>query len=117
MREVEQRAPRDKTLSLVAWKEQFLLHGRRPVVHFGHARWRGGLEQEAADAAAWLAMDPADRIALVDDRVYKMCFRQTNAVDVGFAHGQRWRLVSGMPDPECVARGHPETARVYEPPS
>ncbi|HET9447899.1 MAG TPA: hypothetical protein VFO35_16660, partial [Steroidobacteraceae bacterium] len=47
---IEQAADPRRELGLVAFKEQYLLHARRPIVHFGHARWREE-EQEWADAA------------------------------------------------------------------
>ena len=56
---VERHADAAAELGLVGFKEQYLLQAHRPLVHFGHARWREG-DQEAADAALWLSKDPLD---------------------------------------------------------
>lgn len=115
MHRVEALAARDKTLGLLAYKEQYLLHARRPVVNFGHARWRD-FAQEAADAAAWLALDPEGRVLLLDRRARELCFAATPAREVGFANRVQWFLVSGAPAPQCVARGRLSAARSYAPP-
>jgi hypothetical protein len=88
---------------------------RRPSYNFGHARWRER-EAEAADAAAWLAERPG-RALLVDQRARDTCFSQAEAIDLGRANRQRWYLVSGSPDPDCVRRGDRAVARLYLPPN
>ncbi len=42
MKEVQSLVPQDTELGLLAYKEQFLLYLNRPIVNFGHARWRKG---------------------------------------------------------------------------
>jgi len=36
-------------------------------------------------------------------------------VDLGFANGKSWTLVTGTPDASCVARGDLSRARFYVP--
>lgn len=112
---VESRAAGVEQLGVVAYKEQYLLYITRPWWNFGHARWRE-IEQEAADAAAWLAAD-GKRVLLVDDRVRGMCFSKATAESVGAANRQEWYLVAGMPDAECVARGNIGAAIRYANPT
>lgn len=115
MNRVQSLAPEDKELGLISYKEQYLLHLARPATNFGHSRWRE-FDQEAADAAAWLAVAPERRVLLVDQRARKLCFADANAVEVGMANRIRWALVSGRPAHECIARGKLDAARVYVPP-
>jgi hypothetical protein len=116
MRQVERLAPPGKELGLLAYKEQYLLHAQRPVVTFGHARWRE-LDQEAADAAAWAAEDSAHRIVLVDSKARALCFATTTTRAVGMANRAEWFLVSGPAAPECIARGRVNAARLNKPPA
>lgn len=102
-----------RELGFVAYKEQYLLYLTRPVTNFGHARWRE-VEQEAADAAAWLAASP-ERALMVDQRVRDICFAGANAREIGTANRQQWLLVSGSPDPACVAKGRLAAALAYTP--
>jgi 4-amino-4-deoxy-L-arabinose transferase-like glycosyltransferase len=104
-----------RELGLIGSKEQYLLELRRPSVNFGHARWRER-EQEAADAAAWLAAAP-NRGLVVDDRPLQSCFSRATVVDLGRASRLRWFLVTGQPDAACVAAGDPSRARWYAPPN
>jgi 4-amino-4-deoxy-L-arabinose transferase-like glycosyltransferase len=101
-------------LALVGAKEQYLLELDRPTFNFGHARWREW-QLEAADAAAWLAQD-ARRAVLMNRRTMDLCFSGASAVELGRANRQHWFLVSGKPDPGCVASGDPSRARLYTPP-
>lgn len=110
--------PRDLTLGLVAYKEQFLLHLDRPVVNFGHRRWREG-HQEAYDAAAWLVADPG-RMLLLPQSLRSPCFAGTAAVSVeraGRTAREDWLLVRGRPLLACVRRGDPRRAIAYSPPA
>jgi 4-amino-4-deoxy-L-arabinose transferase-like glycosyltransferase len=111
---VERTADPTHELGLVAYKEQYLLNARRPIVHFGHARWREA-DQEAADAALWLS-SRADRQLLVSERVRALCFGQAEAQALGRADRIDWYIVRGHADPGCVARGKPDVARSYVPP-
>jgi 4-amino-4-deoxy-L-arabinose transferase-like glycosyltransferase len=114
MERVEQASAGFPELGLASAKEQYLLELRRPSFNFGHARWRER-EVEAADAAAWLAERPG-RALLVEKRSREACFSQAAAVDLGRANRQRWYLVSGTPDSDCVRRGDRGRARLYVPP-
>jgi len=115
MERVEQASTGFPELGLVSAKEQYLLELRRPSFNFGHARWRER-EVESADAAAWLAARPG-RALLVEKRSREACFSQADAVDLGRANRQRWYLVSGTPNSDCVRRGDRSTARLYVPPN
>jgi hypothetical protein len=112
---VEQASAGFAELALVGAKEQYLLELRRPSFNFGHARWRER-ESEAADAAAWLAEDPA-RALVMDKRVRELCFKDARAVDLGKANRQHWFLVTGVPDAKCAASGDRSRARLYTPPN
>jgi 4-amino-4-deoxy-L-arabinose transferase-like glycosyltransferase len=111
---VEQASAGVAELALVGAKEQYLLQLDRPTFNFGHARWREW-QEEATDAAAWLAQDPR-RAVLMNRRTMELCFRTASAVDLGRANQQYWFLVSGRPDPACAASGDPSSARLYAPP-
>jgi 4-amino-4-deoxy-L-arabinose transferase-like glycosyltransferase len=115
MERVEQASTGFPELGLVSAKEQYLLELRRPSVNFGHARWRER-DSEAADAAAWLVAHPG-RALLVEKRTRELCFADADAVDLGRANRQRWFLVSGLPNPDCVRRGDRSSARLYVPPN
>jgi 4-amino-4-deoxy-L-arabinose transferase-like glycosyltransferase len=115
MSRVERASAGFSELGLVGAREQYLLQLRRPSVNFGHARWREW-EQEAADAAVWLASGP-DRGLLVPARVREACFGRARAVDIGRANREQWYLVSGEADPACVARGDPSRALQHFPPA
>jgi 4-amino-4-deoxy-L-arabinose transferase-like glycosyltransferase len=110
-RVVERRTAGVKEVGIVAFKEQYLLQLRRPITHFGHARWREA-EQEAADAAAWLARRPG-RLLIVNERTRLQCFAQAQLEPLGRANRDDWFLVRGPGSPACVARGQPQRARNY----
>jgi len=114
VRQVEQRAEAfapGRELGFVAYKEQYLLYLTRPIVNFGHARWREA-GQEAADAAAWMAQDPS-RVLLVDETVRQQCFAGAEAQSVATANRLTWSLVTGGADPDCVKKGQLVAARTY----
>jgi 4-amino-4-deoxy-L-arabinose transferase-like glycosyltransferase len=113
MQRVEQATAEIPELGLVGAKEQYLLQLRRPSVNFGHARWREK-EDEAADAAVWLAARPG-RALLLDGKARQACFSGAQARELGRANRQDWFLVSGKPDAACLARGNVSSARLYEP--
>lgn len=98
-------------LGFVAYTEQYLLYSTRPIVNFGHSRWREG-DQEAFDAAVWMAADPT-RLLLVDDRVRTRCFPSAHARAVAVANRKHWSLITGAANPECVHRGKLRAARTY----
>ncbi|MGD9597642.1 MAG: ArnT family glycosyltransferase [Steroidobacteraceae bacterium] len=107
-RQVLAAVPRNHELGLVAYKEQFLLYLDRPTVNFGHRRWRRD-EDEAADAARWLAAAP-NRALLVPDTMLAPCFNGALVRPAGRSAGEAWSLVSGTPAAACIARG--DAARV-----
>jgi len=115
MERLEEASAGFAELGLASFKEQYLLELRRPSFNFGHARWRER-EVEAADAAAWLAERPG-RALLVEKRAREACFSKAEALDLGRANRQRWYLVWGEPDADCVARGDLTRARLYLPPN
>ena len=114
MQQVLARVPAGSELGLVAYKEQFLLHVDRPIVNFGHRRWREEGD-EAADAARWLGSAP-DRVLLVPDALLAPCFGAATARSAGISAGEGWSLVSGTPAADCVARGDAARAIRYAPP-
>jgi 4-amino-4-deoxy-L-arabinose transferase-like glycosyltransferase len=113
MARVEQASADIPELGLAGAKEQYLLQARRPVTTFGHARW-WEKEVEAADAAAWLAASEG-RGVLIGSVGREACFAAAEAVDVGRANREHWFVVTGPPDPDCVARGDLGRARRYVP--
>lgn len=115
MERLEQASAPFAELGLASAKEQYLLELRRPSYNFGHARWRER-EVEAADAAAWLAERPG-RALLVEKRAREACFSRADSLDLGRANRQRWFLVWGAPEPDCVRRGNRGAARLYVPPN
>lgn len=110
-REIERRTADLPELGIVAFKEQYLLQLRRPIVHFGHARWREG-GQEPADAAAWLAERPG-RALIVSDRVRDACFAQATSELLAEANRIEWYLVRGGAAPDCIRRGSAARATLY----
>jgi 4-amino-4-deoxy-L-arabinose transferase-like glycosyltransferase len=114
MAKLEQASAGIEELGLASAKEQYLLQIRRPVVNFGHARWRER-EDEAADAAVWLAQRPG-RAVFVERRTRDACFPEADATDLGKANRGHWFLVTGKADPHCVARGDLSRAILYMPP-
>jgi 4-amino-4-deoxy-L-arabinose transferase-like glycosyltransferase len=102
------RAPQDRPLGLLAYKEQFLLHLDRETVNFGHARWREG-QAEAHDAARWLADDPR-RVLLVPGPLLAPCFAANPRTLVGRSSDDEWFLVEGIPAAACVRQGDPRRA-------
>jgi 4-amino-4-deoxy-L-arabinose transferase-like glycosyltransferase len=110
---VEARTADIAELGLVGYREQYLLQLRRPTVNFGHSRWREA-DQEAADAAAWLDAAPA-RALIVDEDALDACFARDAAEFIVSANRADWYLVTRGARPACVARGHVEAARRYDP--
>lgn len=106
------QVPREQQLGLVAYKEQFLLYLDRPVINFGHARWREGMA-EAYDAARWLAEDGSNRVLLVPQHLLAPCFESAKRKWAGESSDDDWWLVSGPPQPECVQRGDPTKVIEY----
>ncbi|MET0985732.1 MAG: glycosyltransferase family 39 protein [Steroidobacteraceae bacterium] len=110
-RAVEQRTQNIDELGIIAFKEQYLLQLHRPIVHFGHARWREA-EQEAADASAWLQQRPG-RALIVNERMHAVCF--AGGEPLVEANRTQWFLVRGAPPPQCVRQGDAERAMRYAP--
>ena len=114
MRTAQTLVAADTDLGLVAYKEQFLLYLNRPIVNFGHARWREG-EQEAYDASAWLN-DAPGRALLVPESLLTPCFVGTSRQPAGESSGDRWVLVRGEAERGCVEKGNRLRAIRYRPP-
>lgn len=110
---VEGTANRDAPLGFVAFKEQYLLNVRRPIVHFGHARWREG-EQEAMDAARWLSETPRAQL-VVSKASFDLCFKNASAQSLGRANRIEWFLIQGAAERHCVDHGAPNLAQFYNP--
>jgi len=107
------KAPPDHELGMVAYKEQFLLYLDRPMVNFGHRRWREG-PQESYDAARWLN-DRAARAVLVNEKQRAQCFTgAASTVFAGFSAGVGWSWVTAPADAHCAALGK-ESALLYRP--
>jgi 4-amino-4-deoxy-L-arabinose transferase-like glycosyltransferase len=106
--------PGDTDLGLLEYKEQFLLYLDRPIVNFGHARWREG-EQEAYDASVWLSERPG-RVLLIPESAVSPCFVSTTKQLAGLSSGDRWFLVKGPVTRTCVAKGDGSRAIRYDPP-
>jgi 4-amino-4-deoxy-L-arabinose transferase-like glycosyltransferase len=102
-------------LGFVAFKEQYLLQMRRPVVHFGHARWREGY-QETMDAARWLAASPRHQL-VVNRQSLDWCFNGAERRSLGNANRAQWYLVRGTVDRQCIEHGQPNVAQFYNPPN
>jgi 4-amino-4-deoxy-L-arabinose transferase-like glycosyltransferase len=110
-RRIEQTSDPAREIGIVAFNEQYLLQLPRPIVHFGHARWRER-EQEAFDAARWLSEDP-QRQLIVTDYAKALCFPSLRATDLGKANRIQWFLVEGSPLDSCVEQGHSGVAMTY----
>jgi hypothetical protein len=106
--------PADTDLGLLAYKEQFLLYLNRPIVNFGHARWREG-SQEAFDASAWLNEAPG-RTLLIPESALTPCFVSTSKQPAGESSGDRWVLVRGEAEKSCADQGDRSRAIRYRPP-
>lgn len=106
MQQVEAAVPTGTTLGLVNYREQFLLQASRPVVNFGHRRWREG-QQEVYEASAWLSAGSANapRALLVEEALLTECFGTAQRRWVARASRQSWYLVTGAAAPACVALG------------
>jgi hypothetical protein len=114
IKRVEQMDDPSAELGFVGFKEQYLLNVHRPIVHFGHARWRD-TAQEAADAALWLS--GSDRRQLVvSEQIRQACFAQAAAKSLGSANRFQWYIVRGEANPDCVARGKEAALFHYAPP-
>jgi hypothetical protein len=114
IRKAQALVPADTDLGLVAYKEQFLLYLNRPIVNFGHARWREG-SQEAFDASAWLNEAPG-RALLMPESALTPCFVSTSKQPAGESSGDRWVLVRGEAEQSCVEKGDRSRALRYRPP-
>ena len=112
---VEDHDDPNEELGFVAFKEQYLLNVHRPIVHFGHARWREP-EQEAADAALWLSHSDRRQL-VVSENMRKLCFADASAESLGVANRVEWYIVRGQPKEDCVARGKEAAVYHYAPPS
>ena len=107
MQRVQRLVDPARPLGLVRYKEQFLLYLDRPVVNFGHNRWREG-PQQYYDAARWLNATPG-ALLLVADSGLKECFGGHAVLHrVGASAGEDWWLAEAPAALECAARGTQE---------
>jgi 4-amino-4-deoxy-L-arabinose transferase-like glycosyltransferase len=100
---------------LVAYKEQFLLYLDRPTVNFGHRRTLE-VDQEAFDAAAWLAAAPGRVLLVPKGAALDLCFADAQRESAGVSSDDEWFLVRGSPSPDCIPRGDASRAILYRPP-
>jgi 4-amino-4-deoxy-L-arabinose transferase-like glycosyltransferase len=114
IRKAQALVPADTDLGLLAYKEQFLLYLNRPIVNFGHARWREG-SQEAFDASAWLN-DAPGRALLLPESALTPCFVSTSKQLAGEASGDRWVLIRGEAERSCAEKGDRSRAIRYRAP-
>lgn len=114
IKRVEQIADSTAELGFVGFKEQYLLNVHRPIVHFGHARWREA-DQEAADAALWLSGSESRQL-VVNDHARKLCFADMASQSLGAANRMEWYIVRGKPSAKCVAQGKASALYQYAPP-
>jgi hypothetical protein len=114
MKQMLALVPHDQTLGLYSYKEQFLLYLDRPIVNFGHSRWREG-SQEAYDASVWLN-GGENRVLLIPEPAVTPCFVGTSKQPAGLASGERWLLVRGRPAEACLREGNASRAIRYQPP-
>ncbi len=113
MQQVQLATGPEHELGLVNYREQFLLQATRPVVNFGHRRWREG-GQEPRDAARWLNAAPG-RVLLVEEGLLRECFSGSPRRLVGHASRQAWYLVDAPAAAHCAAQGSEAAARRYVP--
>lgn len=108
---VEQAADPNAELGFVGFKEQYVLQARRPIVHFGHARWREA-QQETDDAALWLSRDPTRQL-LVGKEAKNRCFANAQITELGTANREQWFLVRGEASTSCASDGQEDVAIQY----
>jgi hypothetical protein len=113
MQQVQVAVGPERELGLVNYREQFLLQATRPVVNFGHRRWREG-GQEPRDAARWLNAAPG-RVLLVEEALITECFASSPRRSVGHASRQAWYLVTAPAATDCATQGSAAAARRYNP--
>jgi 4-amino-4-deoxy-L-arabinose transferase-like glycosyltransferase len=106
LRRAEAQVPAEHGLLILAYKEQFLLHARRPVHHLP---LRMPKAQQAALAAAWQGSVP-DRWVLAPDRTLDGFFRRENAADLGVRHRERWWL---LPPGSALPPSQPPEGPLY----
>jgi 4-amino-4-deoxy-L-arabinose transferase-like glycosyltransferase len=114
MARVEQKDDPAADIGFVGFKEQYLLNVHRPIVHFGHARWRDA-EQEANDAALWMNGSETRQL-VVNELSRERCFAGASSKSLGMANRSQWYIVSGRPNQECVAHGNAAALYHYTPP-
>jgi 4-amino-4-deoxy-L-arabinose transferase-like glycosyltransferase len=115
VRRVEAATASVTELGWMAYSEENLLMAHRPIVNFGHSRWRQW-QQEADDAAAWQAAKPG-RVLVIEQATLERCFSRAKAQSLQDGNHEIYYLVSADADPGCVQRGHLEAALTYVPPA
>jgi 4-amino-4-deoxy-L-arabinose transferase-like glycosyltransferase len=110
MQAVERSLAASEALAIVGYKEQFLLHARRPVTHFGYRR--ADDDVELREAVAWLSAAPGRRLLVAGDRL-RPCFREDGPELVGFATRHHWYLTRAGDLSGACRNGAPGRAVVY----
>jgi hypothetical protein len=102
MREARAAGGPERTVGLVAWKEQNLLMIQGPVTVFGFSEpW----DTQYAAALKWMAADPAQRRIFIRQAAMGDCVRRSRATFLGRANDYAWWLVG----PAAVVPGcHPD---------
>jgi 4-amino-4-deoxy-L-arabinose transferase-like glycosyltransferase len=90
MRAAREAAGPERTVGLVAWKEQNLLMMQGPVTDFGFSEPWG---TQYAAALKWMATDPAQRRIFIRQAAMGDCVRRARATFLGRANDYAWWLV------------------------
>ena len=90
MTQVNQRMGPQDIISILNWREQFLLFSNHPVVHFGF-NTPDDLEERAA--ISWL-QEGSNRWLLAPNISEEGCFREGQGENMGYAHRRHWTLVT-----------------------
>jgi 4-amino-4-deoxy-L-arabinose transferase-like glycosyltransferase len=85
----ESRRPAGEPMLIVAYREQFLLHARRPL---SHLPYRLPPDEQAHAAAHWQKAG-TDRWVLGPEAVLAPHFDLSRGVDLGVRHRQHWLLL------------------------
>jgi 4-amino-4-deoxy-L-arabinose transferase-like glycosyltransferase len=98
MQAARERVGEDRTLGLVAWKEQNLLQVTGPVAEFGFRRpW----EEQWAAAIGWVRADAARRRLFADGASVPGCVPANARVVVGRSNRRSWVLVDAAGVAAC----------------
>ncbi len=88
-----------KTIGLVAWKEQILLQMPGPVEEFG---FRQPWEVQFARGIAWLRADPAQRVLFLEDSAAPKCVPEAQRQTVSVSNRRQWILLDAAAVSACT---------------